>query len=209
MTDDPKKKIVRIMKEAAPKRRAPRKPSPPPAVSNVFNISGSGNITAGGDVHVHQPAPALRPPVQPGVEHITPEQRKILKKLVDDISETEARLKKNPKVYASVYSVLFRQFPDVKKLEQIPLTGFEAARSYLHQWLGRLNAMPSAPVKNVDDWRKRRYTYIKVNTKVPEDADALAAYIKRNFSAESLTELSNDELEKAYRYVAGRRNKRR
>lgn len=205
MTDDAKKKIVQLFKDGTTPKRRPA----PPKAGNVVSVSGNGNVVAGGDVHYHAAAQPVTGPVLPGVEHVTAEQRKILRKLVEDIGETEARLKRNPKGYAAVYTSLFRRFAGVKKLEQIPLDGFEEARSYLQQWLGRLNAMPSAPVKNVDDWRKRRYAYIKSNSKDPEDDAALAAYIKRHFGADSIRDLTNDELERAYRYIAGRRSRRR
>lgn len=211
MSEEDRNKIVNLMKATTPKkpraRKAPVTPQPP----NVMNITGSGNMVAGRDIHIHNTASKEppHPPVQPGVTHISAAQRKVLRQLVEDIGETEARLRQSPKAYGAVYAALFKQFARVDKLEQIPLESFEAARGYLNQWLGRLNSMPSAPVKNVDDWRKRRYAYIKVNTKEPADADALVTYIKRYFDAESISELANDELERTYRYVAGRRSRRR
>lgn len=204
--DDPKKKIVDLFKNGTRKKRTPAKPKGGDSVS----VSGNGNVVAGGDVHYHEAGkPPPRGKIQPGVDHITLDQRKTLKRLVEEIAETEARLKKNPKTFAAVFSALFRQFDNVNKLEQIPLAGFETARAYLNQRLGQLNAMPSAPVKNADEWRKRKYAFIKINAKAPEDEAKLKSYISRNFKAASLTDLANDELEKAYRYVAGLRNRRR
>ncbi len=87
----------------------------------------------------------------------------------------------------------------------IPLEKFPKAKKYLLEWVGRLNSMPSAPVKDGDEWRKRKYAYIKVNTK--NDPAALNAYISKNFGVTSLTELSNEELERVYRYAASRKKK--
>lgn len=206
MTEDPKKKIVQLFNEGTrdlsqPARTVKRK---------SIEINGDSNIVAGRDVHFHEaPKPPAPAKSRPGIDHITPEQRKTLRRLVEEIAETEARLKQRPKGFSAVYSALFRQFEGVTKLEQIPLDGFDSARSYLDQWLGRLNSSKSASVKNVDAWRTKKYRYIKVNTKNPEDAEALARYILRNFKANSLTELANDELEKSYRYIAGRKNAKR
>lgn len=210
MSEEDTRKIVSLMKATTPRKPAARKAPRAPNNGNVLYVTGSGNITAGGDLHLYAPQPKepTLPPVKPGVTHITLDQRKTLKRLVDAVYETEARLKKKPKVYSAIYSALFRNAGGVKKLEQIPLSEFEAARSYLQQWLGELNSMASAPLKNADAWRNRQYSYIKVNSKAPEDAAAVAAYIKRNFQAESLTELSNDELAKTYRYAAGRKRRR-
>jgi len=145
---------------------------------------------------------------KPGKEHITEEQKAILKGLVDKVVETEAILKKQPKTHRAVWAAL-NTHCRVTTYSLIRLDDFEKARRYLHQWLGRLNASASAPVKDGDNWRKRHYVYIKINTKMPEDKEAVDTYMRRNFKVGSLTELSNDELLKVYRYVAGRRNKRR
>ena len=76
----------------------------------------------------------------------------------------------------------------------------------MHQWVGRLDSMASAPVKDGDAWRKRKYAYIKINSK--NDTDAIDRYIAKNFGATSLSELDNAQLEQVYRYVASRKNKR-
>ena len=143
----------------------------------------------------------------PGVEHISTEQRAKLKALVDEIVETEARLKQRPRKHSSVWSALNKHC-GAPSYSLIASGHFEKARTYLNSTLGRLNSMASAPVKNGDEWRSRKYKYIKINAKSPADSAALTAYIKTNFGADSLTELSNDELERAYRYVASRRPRR-
>lgn len=142
--------------------------------------------------------------VKPGEQHITDEQARKLMDLVNAIVETEAKLKTEPKTHRAVWASL-NSHCKVTKYRLIKLEDFERAHKYLAQWLGRLNAMPSAPVKDGDAWRKRHYAYIKINSKSPEDEVAVAGYMKRSFGAASLSELSNDELEQVYRYVAGRR----
>lgn len=145
---------------------------------------------------------------KPGDEHITEDQKVKIKELVDKIVETEATLRKNPASYRSVWASLNKHCR-VTTYPLIKLEDFEKARKYLNQWLGRLNSSASAPVKDGDNWRKRHYSYIKINTKDPMDAQAVTDYMARKYKATSLTELSNDELETVYRYVAGRRNKRK
>lgn len=145
---------------------------------------------------------------KPGDEHITISQRADLTKLVDKIVETEANLKKAPKSRRAVWASL-NAHCRVNTYTLIAASDFEKASKFLYQWLGRLNSSASAPVKDGDNWRKRHYAYIKINTKDPADAAAVDAYMARRFKAKSLTELSNDELDAVYKYVAGRRNKRR
>lgn len=204
MTDNPSDKIIQLMGKTTPAKGAG-------SGGNTIFVEGSGNFVIGGDVNM-TPEPAKREVVkiipEPGVKHITEPQKVKLRKLVDDVVATEQKLKKRPKTHAAVWKAL-NSHCDVSSYHIIALEDFEKARTYLHTWSGRLNSAKSAPAKNADAWRNKRYAYIKINTKDPIDADALAAYIKREFKASSIKELANDELERAYKYVAGRRNRRR
>lgn len=142
---------------------------------------------------------------KPGDEHISQQQAATLTALVNEIVELEAKLKKQPKTHRAVWGAL-NAYMSVTRYLLIPAVGFEKAEKYLRQWLGRLNSMASAPKKDNDEWRKRKYAYIKINSK--NDAEAINAYLLKNFAVTSLTELSNDELDKVYRYVASRKNKK-
>ena len=174
----------------------------------IDNVVGIGYINSNSGQIQISPRNITKAITRPGDEHITVEQRAILKDLVDKIVETEATLKKAPKSHRAVWASL-NAHCRVNTYTLIAATDFEKARKFLHQWLGRLNSSASAPVKDGDNWRKRHYAYIKINTKDPVDAEAVATYMARKFKAESLTDLSNDELDAVYKYVAGRRNKRR
>ncbi len=174
----------------------------------IDNVIGIGYINSNhGPIQIN-PKNITKAITKPGDEHITLEQRSDLIKLVDKIVETEATLKKAPKSHRAVWASL-NAHCRVNTYTLIAASDFEKARKFLHQWLGRLNSSASAPVKDGDNWRKRHYAYIKINTKDSADAEAVATYMARKFKAESLTDLSNDELDAVYKYVAGRRNKRR
>lgn len=178
---------------------------------NGGRITGAGMVGQGGVVNVietKQHVTRFVARTDPGEEHISIEQRHVLKGLVEEVAEAEAKLSKSPRSHRAIWSAL-NAHCKTTSYTLIKKEDFEKARKYLHQWLGRLNSGKLAPVVDGEKWLQKKYAYIKINTKDPEDAAALAAYMKRNFSAESLTELSNDELEQAYRYVAGRRNRRR
>lgn len=184
-------------------------------IDTNLNVSGVIHGVAvahgGSNVHVintHNHVTKVRAETRPGVDHISTDQRSQIIKLVDEIVDAEAKLKKSPKSHRAVWAAL-NAHCRVNTYTLIAAADFEKARSYLQQWRGRLNSSASAPVKDGDNWRKRHYAYIKINTKDPADAEAVATYMARKFKAESLTDLSNDELEAVYRYVAGRRNKRK
>ncbi len=165
------------------------------------NISGIGFVGDGASIVInHNPRTTIKAETKPGEEHISLEQRSILQKLVDDVVIAEEAVRHNGKSHRAVWSALNRHCK-VNTYTLIAASDFEKARKYLHQWLGRINSMPSAPIKNGDAWRKSRYAYIHANTKTDDAKAALRAYIKRLFHAESLTELSNQELDKTYEYV--------
>ncbi|KAB2772135.1 transcriptional regulator [Brucella anthropi] len=175
------------------------------------NVSGVGFAGAGSKVQIvntQKHITRTKVEAKPGSEHIKDEQKRILTDLVDQIVETETLLKKTPKTHRAVWSSLNKHC-GVTSYHLIKLEAFDKARKFLNMWLGRLNSARSAPIKDGDAWRKKRIAYIKVNTKDPVDEAAMRTYIARNFKATSLTELSNDELDRTYRYVAGRSNKKR
>lgn len=217
MTDDQNADKITRIKQALiegsapkPKKNTPRKQAKKAEQStSIGDVSISGDHNIIGNVVNFNPKP-VRPKVivQPGAGVITSEQAAILKVLVNDIVDLEAKVKRQPASFQAVWSSLNKKMK-VSSFREIPIGQFDAARKFLHQWMGRLSSAPSASVKDGEKLRNRRYALIKINSKEPEDAEALATYMKRNFDAESLTELSNDQLERVYRYVAGRRNKRK
>lgn len=174
--------------------------------TNVIGLVQTGATVQ--QIHTQRHVTKTVAEVKPGIEHITEEQAVLLTALVGDVIETEAKLKKSPATHRAVWGAL-NAYCKVTKYRLIPLADFSKAEKYLRQWLGRLNSGASAPVKNGDKWRSSRYSYIKINTKSTAEDEALRAYMKRNFGAatESLTQLSNDELDKVYRYVASRKRK--
>jgi transcriptional regulator with XRE-family HTH domain len=142
--------------------------------------------------------------VKPGEQHISESQAAKLTALVSDIVELEAKLKKSPKGFRSVWGAL-NAHCGVTRYLLIASDDYDKAEKYLRQWIGRLNSMASAPVADNDAWRKRRYAYIKINTK--DDEAWLNAYLRKNFKAESLADISDDDLDRTYRAVASRKRK--
>lgn len=142
--------------------------------------------------------------VRPGIEHITEQQAATLTQLVNSVVETEQAVKREPASHRSVWAAL-NAHCGVTRYRLIRREDFEKARRYLQQRIGRLDAMASSSVVNGDAWRTRKYAYIKINSKGREEE--LASYLRNTFRAESLTDLSNDELERAYRYVAGKKRR--
>lgn len=173
-------------------------------------VSGVGIAQSGANISIINSPKVVHKTVvnkHAGEEHISEDQCVTLKGMVSEVVTTEAKLKKKPKTYPAVWGALNAHMR-VSQYALIPREHFEVARGYLNQWLGRLNSAKSAPIDNADGWRKRRYAYIKINTREPEHEVALSKYLQKNFKTVHLTDLANEQLEQVYKYVAGRRNKR-
>lgn len=179
---------------------------------NVGTINqGAANIEAGGTAHfvtTVNHTTKIKTETKPGSEHITDTMAATLKEMVAQIVSAEEKIKKKPATYKSVWAAFNNHFK-IPSYRLLPLTRFDEGRAYLNQWMGRIHAAPTASVKDGDTWRRRKIAYIKVNSKEDEDKVAVAAYVREKFREESISQLSNDQLEAVYRYVAGRRSRRR
>lgn len=176
-------------------------------ISEVSGGVGVQNNSPGGKIiNTQKHVTKTNVEVRPGAVHISDKQAQILKSLVDEVVRLEKTLKKKPASYASVWGSL-NSHCSVTSYRLILAGDFERAKKYLDQWIGRINSMATAPIKDGDNWRRRRYAYIKINSKHPDEKITLDAYVKRRFNTIKLSELANDELEQVYRYVAGKKNK--
>jgi hypothetical protein len=203
--DDKKNNVIQLFKEATTpiKPRTPRKKTTSPTIQ----VNGNHAQIAGRDINHHHTEKVINKTVvkpQQGIEHINEGQVAELHRLKDEIIRLENIIKKSPITYQGIWSALNKHMR-VGAMRMIPIEKFPKAQKYLREWIGRLNSMASAPNKDEDEWRKRKYAYIKINSK--NDTETIKAYMLKNFEATSLTKLSNDELEKVYRYVASRKNK--
>lgn len=141
--------------------------------------------------------------VKPGIDHITEEQAKKLTDLVNKILELEDKHRKVPRTYRSIWGAL-NSHMNVTRYRLIPKESYEKAENYLRQWIGRLSSQKNAPKTDNYEWRKRKYAYIKINSE-PEWLDA---YLLQRFKAESITLISDEDLNKLYKAVAAKKSKR-
>lgn len=183
------------------------------AASPVVTVSGSGTANVvqfaqpGSTVNInHNPKVINRTvaKVEPGGSHISEDQAATLTRLVAEIIELEAQQKQSPKSFRAVWGAL-NSHCGVTSYRLIAAQDFGKAETYLRKWIGRLSSMASAPIRDNDSWRKRKYAYIKINTKDSIDAAWLTSYLKKNFKVESIADLDDDSLDRTYRAVASRR----
>ena len=170
------------------------------ASANVIQNANAGSIINFNQKFTH----TTKAVVKPNETHISDQQKAILTKLINDVVDLEAQLKQKPKTHRSVWMAL-NAHCKVTSYHLIPYDDYEKAEKYLRMWIGRLNSQKSAPIADNEEWRKRRYAYININTK--DQQDWIDAYLQRNFKTKSLSDLTDSELDKTYRAVASKRQK--
>ena len=172
--------------------------------ANVVHLVQSGaNVKFGDTINTQRHTTKVVAEVKPGVEHITEEQASKLTDLVNKIVELEGKHRKEPRTLRSVWAAL-NSHMSVTRYRLIPLNSYEKAENYLRQWIGRLSSQKKAAKTDNYEWRKRKYAYIKINS----DPTWLDAYLLQRFKAESITLISDDDLNKLYRAVAAKKSTR-
>lgn len=171
--------------------------------SNIIgNIHDGANVTL---INTPKYQTKVTAEVKPGEEHITEEQAALLMRLVKEIVELETLAgKRNPKSHQAVWSSL-NAHCGVSRYRLISVGTYPKAELYLRQWLGRLSRLKSAP-KNDTEWRKRKYAYIKINTQHLQDW--LQSYLLERFDVTTLSELTDDDLQKVYNAVSSKKSKK-
>ena len=130
--------------------------------------------------------------VEPSEIHISEDTARRLQDLVKEIVELEKKLKKNPKSFQAVWASL-NKYCGVVTYRLIP-----------RKWIGRLSSSKSAPKKVGNEWRSKKYAYIKLNTKGMLE-DWLRDHLFQKYDVESITELDDEQLQKVYQSVASKK----
>lgn len=169
-------------------------------VSNAV-IASSGSVV--NQVNTQQHVTKTIAEVKPGIEHITNEQAAKIQTLVKQIAAAEEIAKKEPKTIRAIWASL-NAHCKVPSYRLILLSDYEKAEQYLRKWLGRLSSTATSR-KEDPDWRKKKYSYIKVNAKQSGLEEWLSTYLLKNFSVTSLTQLSDEELQKTYSAVSNKK----
>lgn len=171
---------------------------------NVIYISGTGNVAAGRDVIQVQKPPVIRNTIQPGPEHIDDSQRRVLFDLRVEWVALHNALKKRPLSDAAAW-MRINKAAGSTSYHLIRRDMFDTAVKFIRREMAMLRSMKSAPAKD-DQWRSKRIAAIKLRCRNQlGDPDAYRPYIRKNFKAESLTELATDEIQRTYTYVMAKK----
>lgn len=175
---------------------------------SVRTINGGTNIIGNhGNVSVligtQRKAP-VRNVVQPGPEHISAEQRRMLFDLCDEWVTLHNSIKKNELLKAVAWSRINKAAGSTS-YHLILRDRFDDACALVRKEMAILRGMRSAPLKD-PAWRSKRIAAIKVrSTKQLGDPDAYKAYIRKNFKLDSLADLSTDQLQRTYAYIMAKK----
>lgn len=162
-----------------------------------------GQVVAGDVINI---SPVLRPRVivKTGDGVVDAKQKAELKRLVGEWVDARSRVRKSQSTYAGAWSAFNANFA-INSYAELPMERFDEACAWLRRQLAIINGMKSAP-KVLPDWRPKAISAIKARCKNQlGDADAYKPYIQTRFGKSSLTELTDDELQKTKVYVMGKK----
>lgn len=174
-----------------------------------LSIAGSHNVGVVGDhnqvniLNVQRP-PAVRRVIQPTDEHITQAQAVELHALKDEWATLHNAIKKKPFSHGAAWKGI-NNAGGATTYREIRKDRFADAVAFVKKEMAILRNMKSAPRKD-DEWRTRKIGAIKARCKNQFGGiDVYKPYIKKNFGAESLSDLATDELQQTYAYVMAKK----
>lgn len=173
-------------------------------VEGFINIVGNNNNVAGRDIFINSSI-KKRFEFTPTEDHISSTQSSKLKTIVDDIVELEKKTRQKPKSHQAIWSA-FNRHMGVTYYRETPRDQFNKAEAYLMKWKGRLQSQKKFINSETDDWRKKRFSaiYARAKSKLSWGKEDVQNYILGKYGVDSLKHLSNDDLEKVYKYFFGK-----
>lgn len=199
MEDDKKSKVIELFKKnAKPKPVARRKATQSIKVNGHSNIVGNGNTFIKTEKIIHRP----KVEVKTGDGVVTSEQKARLQQLVKDWMEARSAVRKSELTYAAAWSSVNKK-AGVNSYHEIPTEKFKAVETWLLKQIAIIHSMPSAPAKSTQ-WRSSRIKGIQSRCSELGIQDKRKTYMLKTFGKDSLTLLSDADVEKVYRWAMGK-----
>lgn len=193
-----REKVLAILGEAnGAAARAKTPPSGHSAVGNN-NVVGNGNTI----VIAHQVVEKPIVVAKPGAEHITQEEARSIKDLVDLIVALEKATRDSPLGYQAVWNELTKAV-NVTRYLLIPRARYGEAKAFLEAWVERLRHARLMKTDSPVEEARRNHTAYIIGTVESRGWRVLwGAWFAREFGGRSLDQLNSDELWLAYQRVA-------
>lgn len=170
------------------------------------SITGNGNVQVSGNLIVQTELQAPRrpasAPVPPPPDHITEEQAAILKRLHDEWVALSAAVKTKAKPITGQQAwVDINRVGHCTTYKHMRQVHFDTACAFVKQQMAILRSGKTARRRD-PKWRSSRIGAIKARCiNQLGDEYAYRPYIVKNFRAQSLTELDDEQLEATYRHA--------
>jgi len=207
MSDEGKRKIAHLMKETTPKKRAPRKPRKPPevpAASNVFSITGNGNFTAGGDMHISTgPAPRPKVNVQTGVGVIDAKQKAELTRKLKSWLAARNAVRRDVMVLGAAWAAV-NAHVGVNSYHEMTPEQFKKALAWIGRERAILSSMKSAPIK-IEGFRNDMIRAIKARSRELGDLNYYRPRAAATYGVSSLADMSDRQLQELRAWIMQQR----
>lgn len=195
--EKPEARLLRLMKEA------PRSPN---SDAQTFDVSGDGNFVAGGDLNVNFGAPP-RPRVtaKTGDGVIDAAQKADLTKRLKQWLSARNVIRRDTMSIAAAWAAL-NAAVGVNSYHEITPDKLPLAKQWITRQRAILTSMKSAPAK-MESFRGDAIKAIKVRSKQLGDLHFYVPHISKTFGAESLTQLSDRQLQEVRAWIFGQRKR--
>lgn len=197
MDDDKKSNVIDLFKSASkPKRAIGSKPTI--SVNGDSNIIGDGNTVIKTEKIIHRP----KVEVKTGDGVVTSEQKARLQQLVKDWMATRSSVRKSELSYGAAWTSVNKK-AGVNSYHEIPSTKFKSVETWLLKQIAIIHSMPSAPAKSTQ-WRSSRIKGIQSRCTELGIQDDRKKYMLKTFGKDSLTLLSDADIDRVYRWAMGK-----
>ncbi|HDT2124116.1 TPA: hypothetical protein RCG93_000409 [Enterobacter roggenkampii] len=171
-------------------------------INGSGNVVGQGNFVNHGVVNINKTA-RRTVNVKTGDGVVNATQKHQIKSLLYEWVDTHNSIKKAQISYGLAWSKL-NSFLKVNSYHEIASGDFDKAIKYIRQKLGELRNMASAP-KKVSNWRAHTIKSIQARCSERGLQEWRKTYMSKTFMKSSMTELTDEELQKLYQTIWSKR----
>ncbi|HBS7138336.1 TPA: hypothetical protein ACGQTK_002964 [Klebsiella quasipneumoniae] len=171
-------------------------------INGSGNVVGQGNFVNHGVVNINKTA-RRTVNVKTGDGVVNATQKHQIKSLLYEWVDTHNSIKKAQISYGLAWSKL-NSFLKVNSYHEIASGDFDKAIKYIRQKLGELRNMASAP-KKVSNWRAQTIKSIQARCSERGWQEWRKTYMSKTFMKSSMTELTDEELQKLYQTIWSKR----
>lgn len=200
--EPPEDKIVRLMREAAPKPSKTKKPTieKPSVAGNQVSSTGDGNLIVGGDMqYIAGPAPRPKVTVKTGDGVIDATQKAEIMLKVRQWNAAHNLIRRNKMSMAAAWSA-FNAAMKVNSYAELRPEQLPDALAWIKRQRAILSSMKSAPTK-IPGFRVDMIKAIKARSRELGDDGYYRPHITKTYGVSSLTGMSDRQLQELRAWI--------